>query len=93
MVILNDYPYSEAAMDTIQSMREVLHEGNDYQYLAMDESAVGGSTSAMLDVRTVLSTDFNRIMIVVLIGVFLVLCLLLRSFIAPIFILAIVTLA
>jgi RND superfamily putative drug exporter len=93
MVILNDYPYSETAMDTIQNMRDVLHEGNDYQYLNMNESAVGGSTSAMLDVRTVLSTDFNRIMIVVLVGVFLVLCLLLRSFIAPIFILAIVTFA
>jgi len=93
LVTLDDYPYSEAAMDTIENIRDVLHEGNDYQYLAMDESAVGGSTSAMLDVRTVLSTDFNRIMIVVLVGVFLVLCLLLRSFIAPIFILAIVTFA
>jgi RND superfamily putative drug exporter len=47
----------------------------------------------MLDVRTVLETDFNRIMIVVLVGVFVVLSLLLRSLIAPIFILAIVTFA
>ncbi len=93
MVTLNDYPYSETAMDTIQKVSDALHKENGYQYFNTDESAVGGTTSAMLDVRTVLETDFNRIMVVVLVGVFVVLCLLLRSLVAPIFILAIVTFA
>ncbi len=93
MVTLDDYPYSETAMDTIQGIRAVIHDGNDYQYFNTDESAVGGATSAMSDVRTVLESDFTRIMIVVLAGVFLVLVLLLRSIIAPLYILAIVTFA
>ena len=92
MVTLDDYPYSEEAMDTIQEIRAVIHDGN-YQYFNADESAVGGSTSAMSDVRSVLESDFTRIMIVVLAGVFLVLVLLLRSIIAPLYILAIVTFA
>ncbi len=93
MITLDDYPYSEAAMDTIQEIRAVIHNGDSYQYFDMNESAVGGATSAMSDVRSVLETDFTRIMIVVLVGVFVVLCLLLRSLIAPLFILAIVTFA
>jgi uncharacterized membrane protein YdfJ with MMPL/SSD domain len=93
MITLDDYPYSEAAMDTIQEIRDVVHNGDAYQYFDMNEAAVGGASSAMLDVRSVLETDFTRIMIVVLAGVFLVLCLLLRSLVAPLYILAIVTFA
>ncbi|NLL90757.1 MAG: MMPL family transporter [Dehalococcoidales bacterium] len=93
MVTLHDYPYSEAAMDTIQEIKDVIHNGDTYQYFNMNEAAVGGASSAMLDVRSVLETDFIRIMIVVLAGVFLVLCLLLRSFVAPLYIMAIVTFA
>ena len=46
----------------------------------MNEAAMGSASSAMLDVRSVLETDFIRIMIVVLAGVFLSQCPLLRSF-------------
>jgi uncharacterized membrane protein YdfJ with MMPL/SSD domain len=93
MVTLDDYPYSEAAMDTIQRIRDVVHEESGYQYFDMAESSIGGSTSAMSDVRDILEKDFKMIMLVVLVGVFLILILLLRSIVAPLYILAIVTFA
>jgi RND superfamily putative drug exporter len=93
IVTLSDYPYAEMAMDTIQDIKGLIHNGNAYTYFDTNESAVGGASSAMLDVRSVLEVDFTKIIVVVLAGVFIILCLLLRSFIAPLYILGIVTFA
>ncbi|MDD4924255.1 MAG: MMPL family transporter [Dehalococcoidales bacterium] len=92
IINLSDYPYSEAAIDTIEQIGLAIHNETDSQYFNIGEAAVGGTTSAMQDVRAVLESDFQKIMIVVLAGVFLVLCLLLRSIVAPFFILALVAL-
>ncbi len=92
IINLSDYPYSEAAIDTTEQISLVIHNETDSQYFDIEQSALGGVTSAMKDVRAVLESDFQRIMGVVIAGVFLVLCLLLRSIVAPFFILALVTL-
>jgi uncharacterized membrane protein YdfJ with MMPL/SSD domain len=92
IINLSDYPYSEAAIDTTEQIGMIIHNETDSQYFNIEGAALGGATSAMQDVRSILESDFQKIMIVVLVGVFLVLCLLLRSIVAPFFIMALVTL-
>jgi len=84
-VLLTDDPYSTEAMDTVDRIQEQLDEtlatlsGKGYR------AYVSGVTVMSHDVQRTVDRDFGKVQAVVVIGVFLVFVLLLRSLVAPIY--------
>jgi len=84
-VVLADDPFSPAAMDTVARLRdEVSQTSNGY---------VSGSTAINLDLRQVMDRDFVRVMALVIGGILVVLVLLLRSLVAPLYMMATILLS
>ena len=84
---LTDPPDSQAAKDTVDRVREVVHEvpGADAQ--------VGGNTAIVLDTLRASSSDNRLIIPIVLLVVFLILMLLLRAVVAPLVLIGTVVLS
>lgn len=84
-VVLADDPFTAAAMDTVTRLRtQVTHASHGY---------VSGSTATNLDLQNVLDRDFVRVVLLVIVGVSIVLILLLRSLVAPIYMMATILLS
>lgn len=77
-VVLDTGPYSPEALDTVETIRRVLDD-NGYR------GAVEGITAIMLDLRDASDRDMTRAIVFVLSGVFVILVLLLRALVAPIY--------
>jgi RND superfamily putative drug exporter len=79
IVVLDDEPYSDEALATVSRLRDwVGQHGNGY---------VQGITTFFRDIYDVTDRDMTRIMILVLAGIGIVLVVLMRSFVAPIYML------
>jgi len=84
-VILEDDPFAPEAMDTVARLRdEVSHASHGY---------ISGGTATYLDMRQVLDGDTVRVMALVLAGISVVLVLLLRSIVAPVYMIATILLS
>ncbi|MCC7352144.1 MAG: MMPL family transporter [Anaerolineae bacterium] len=84
-VILADEPYSPAAMETVARLRDqVTHASRGY---------VSGASAILLDLRAMMDRDFVRVMALVLAGIVVVLVLLLRSIVAPAYMVATILLS
>jgi RND superfamily putative drug exporter len=92
-IVLDTYPQAESAMTMVNEAREVLQQSITGTALKGAEAVIGGSTAVLSDVRKTLDTDFNIVMIVVIAAIFIVLAILLKSLIAPIYLLATVLLS
>ncbi len=92
-VILDSFPQSERAMETVKGIRDVMHRNLAGSDIAIEEAVIGGTSAEITDVQTVLTEDFNIVMIVVCAAVFIVLVLLLRSLVAPVYLLLTVLLS
>jgi RND superfamily putative drug exporter len=86
-VVLATDPFSEAAMDTAAEVRTVLKDAG------IGTAYLSGSTATNLDMKDVMDQDFVRVVALVLGGIAIVLVLLLRSAIAPIYMLATILLS
>lgn len=87
-VLFADDPYGNAALDRVAEIRERLARGD------ADVRALLGSGSAVqLDYREAANADLRRIVPVVLAVVFIVLVILLRALIAPLYLMASVVLS
>ncbi len=86
-LVLDAYPQSDTALQAVEDARTTLNSALQNTSLSSAEAVIGGTTAELADVRFVLDNDFNRIMIVVLAAVFIVLALLLKSLLAPIYLL------
>lgn len=84
MVVLNDDPYSTKALDTIEQIKATVSSGLEGSVLSDAKAGVSGPSAMTNDMNNVLSRDLNKATVVVLIGVFLVLLLVIRSFWEPI---------
>jgi RND superfamily putative drug exporter len=76
-VVLADEPYSTAAIDTVTRLRDTV-ENADHGY-------VSGGTSVLNDLRDTMARDMRLVMILVLSGIAVVMILLLRSVVAPLY--------
>jgi len=84
-IVLDDDPFSAAAMDTVTHLRsEVGHASAGY---------ISGTTAINLDLRDVMDRDFYRVMLLVIGGISIVLVLLLRSLVAPVYMMATILLS
>jgi putative drug exporter of the RND superfamily len=90
-VVLADDPYSTAAFDTIERLRAVA-AGSSRSGPAT-QALVGGSTAEEFDLRDAIDEDFLRVAVLTVIGVLLVLMLLLRSLVAPLYLVGTVLLS
>ncbi len=84
---LSDPPDSQAAKDTVDRVREVLHR------LPGADAEVGGGTAIVLDTLRASSADNRLIIPVVLLVVFVILMMLLRALVAPLVLIATVVLS
>ena len=84
---LSDAPDSQAAKDTVDRVRDVLHG------VPGADAKVGGGTAIVLDTLRASSSDNKVIIPVVLVVVFLILMLLLRAVVAPLVLIGTVVLS
>jgi uncharacterized membrane protein YdfJ with MMPL/SSD domain len=92
-IVLDTYPQSEGALNTVIKARESLKSSLSGTTLKQAEAAIGGTSAVLSDVRQTLDRDFNIVMLVVIGAIFVVLALLLRSLIAPLYLLMTVLLS
>jgi putative drug exporter of the RND superfamily len=88
IIVLNDDPYSKEALNTIKEINETLSNGLKGTVLSNVRFGTAGPSAMTGDMNDVLNRDLNRMIVIVLIGVFLVLLLVIRSFWTPVFITA-----
>lgn len=80
-VILDENPYTSSAADAVERIRDLLAG-------LTDEASVGGITAQNLDIEETNAADTRIIVPVALAVVFVVLCLLLRALVAPVYVIA-----
>ncbi|RUR01484.1 MMPL family transporter [Labedella endophytica] len=83
-VTLDAEPESEAAFDTIRSMRAAIADADG----AVSDALVGGSDATALDTGDAAAADLALIVPIILAIVFVILALLLRSLVAPVLLIA-----
>jgi RND superfamily putative drug exporter len=75
-IVLSNSPYGVDAMDTVVDIRDTLKN-------VSGDDAVVGSTAIQADIRDLLAEDMRLTILLVLVGIFIVLTLMLRSLVAP----------
>jgi RND superfamily putative drug exporter len=83
-------PYDTKSFDTVRQLRALLASPQDG---AAFTAYVGGSTAEFADVQDTISADFLRVAAITIIGILLVLILLLRAFVAPLYLVVTVLLS
>jgi RND superfamily putative drug exporter len=84
-VILAIPPYTSDALDTVKALKSDMAFSLNGTVFEGAEFHVGGATAVLSEVRDVTSKDFILVMCLVLLGIFVVLVILLRSFVAPVY--------
>lgn len=92
-VVLSTQPYSNTSLDKATELRSIVKDALKGTSLEGSEFYVGGATSLFNDIRDTTAKDFTNVMIFVLLGIFVVLILLLRSLIAPLYLLVTIILS
>jgi RND superfamily putative drug exporter len=87
-VILNSDPYASESIQAISTLREKAGQAIQSTALAGASSYIGGTSAEQADILAVNSSDFLRILGLAIIGILLVMILLLRSVIAPLYMIA-----
>ncbi|KZE37594.1 hypothetical protein AV656_11610 [Bhargavaea cecembensis] len=85
-VILDVNPFSAEAMDVVQVVRDQAQSAVKGTELADAELAVGGKSSQNADLQEMSAGDFSRTAAIMLIGIAIVLILITRSILQPVFI-------
>lgn len=88
IIVLNDDPYSKEATHTVKEINDALSTGLKGTVLSDAQYGVSGPSSITGEMNDVLNRDLNRMIVIVLIGVFLVLLLVIKSFWTPLFIIS-----
>lgn len=84
-IVLDVPPYTGEALDSIDKISNSVKNSIKGSNLEGAEFYVGGATAVYDDLRNLTYEDFIKVMIFVLTGIFIVLALLLRSLVAPIY--------
>jgi RND superfamily putative drug exporter len=92
-IVLDAYPHSDAALTAVVEARDALERSLGDTALNQSEAVIGGTSAELSDVRQILDEDFIKVLAVVIAAIFVVLALLLRSLIAPLYLLVTVLLS
>jgi putative drug exporter of the RND superfamily len=85
-VTLNDDPYSDSAISTVNDINKFMSESLQGTALKDAKYAIGGQTSATNDLHGIATSDMATTQVIVLIGIFIVLVLVIKSFWIPVYI-------
>lgn len=88
-LVTEEEPYAVGAFDTVRRLEEDLAEPRP----GVAAAYVAGPTSEMADVQSTIASDFSRVAVITLVGILIVLVVLLRSLVAPIYLVATVLLS
>jgi RND superfamily putative drug exporter len=83
-IITKDDPYSVAAFDAVRRARVALAPFAA-GFGTGAHAYVGGATAELADTQTALNSDFQRVAVITVLGVLIVLMLLLRAIVAPVY--------
>ena len=86
-VVLAVNPYSEEALQTVDQVREALRHSLSGSSLKDAKVYVSGTSAQITELKTISKNDFLRTGGFVLIGIFIVLMIMLRSILAPLYLL------
>ena len=86
LVTLDYDPYSDEAVQTVNTINTLLSTSLDGTALSKATVATGGETSVTNDLKQVAVNDMGKTQLIVLISIFIVLILVIRSFWIPVFI-------
>jgi len=78
-VVLDSGPYTEEALSTVETLRDLMHDEPSV------DGYVEGPSAVVADLQSASAGDMVRSIVFVLIGVFVVLVLLLRALVAPVY--------
>ncbi|MEK3734223.1 MMPL family transporter [Paenibacillus sp. FSL M8-0334] len=84
-VVLSANPYSEEAMDSLEQILSAVERAVAHTKLENAEVAISGITSTNHDLQTISNDDYSRTVILMLTGIFIILIVLLRSIVMPIY--------
>jgi RND superfamily putative drug exporter len=84
-VVLSIPPFTETSLNTIDELKRVVRDSIKGTPLEGSEFHIGGGTAVLSEVRDITSKDFTVVMCLVLLGIFIVLVILLRSLVAPVY--------
>lgn len=84
-VVFSENPYSSEAIDSIGDIQAAVDRAVKGTKLENAETAISGVTSTYSDLQKISNEDYSRTVILMLGGIFIILVLLLRSIIMPIY--------
>ena len=87
-VVLRENPFSDEALDVIPDLRELAREAAISAGLGADSVLIGGDTAEAADTRTASNRDSIVVLPLILLAIGVVLALLLRSLVAPLYLMA-----
>ena len=93
IVALDGNPYDNSALDVIRAVGPETEAALEGSALADARVAIGGPSSFYADMRQISNDDFRILVAVTLVAIFVVLAMLLRSLVAPLYLLATVVLS
>jgi RND superfamily putative drug exporter len=84
-VVFAGNPYETDTMDLVDDLKAAVASGLANSGFEQAEFAVGGVTSSNADLRAISNEDYSRTVVFMLIGLFLILMLLFRSIVMPVY--------
>ncbi|NUU64268.1 MMPL family transporter [Paenibacillus agri] len=84
-IVFAQNPYSKEAIDSVSSIQSAVERAVKGTKLENAEIAISGVTSTYNDLQNISNADYSRTVILMLGGIFIILVVLLRSFIMPLY--------
>lgn len=84
-IVFAENPYSSEAIDSVGDIQAAVDRAVKGTKLENAETAISGVTSSQSDLRTISNEDYTRTVILMLSGIFIILVVLLRSIVMPIY--------
>jgi RND superfamily putative drug exporter len=84
-IVLSGNPYSSAATSTVALLRKSAENSIESSTISSAVSFLGGEAATRADILNINDSDFGRVTVLAVIGVLLVIMLLMRSLLAPLY--------
>ncbi|WP_404451612.1 MMPL family transporter [Virgibacillus necropolis] len=84
-VVLKDNPYSSEAIEMVDKIENTINDAKDGTVFADSDPKLGGISSTNNDLQNISDADYSRTVTLMIIGLFIVLVIMLRSLIIPIY--------
>ncbi|ASA21105.1 MMPL family transporter [Paenibacillus donghaensis] len=87
-VVFAENPYSAEAIDSMDEIQAALDRAVNGTPLENAETAISGVTSTFSDLQQISNRDYSRTVVLMLSGIFIILVVLLRSIVMPLYLIA-----